>query len=51
MNTPVNFKVAKLLEEKGFDKSTEANWCSDGYSTGMWKEVVDKQSITDTFEV
>jgi len=26
MNTPVSFPIAKLLEEKGFDKSTEANW-------------------------
>lgn len=28
----------------------QVNRCSDGYSTGMWKEVVDKQSITNIFE-
>ena len=26
MNTPINFEASKLLKEKGFDKSTEANW-------------------------
>lgn len=26
MNTPVSFEIAKLLKEKEFDKSTEANW-------------------------
>ncbi len=26
MNTPVNFELAKLLKEKGFDKRTTANW-------------------------
>ena len=31
-------------------EKAEREWCSDGYSTGMWKEVVDKQSITNTFE-
>ena len=24
MNNPVNFKIAKLLKEKGFDEPTEA---------------------------
>ena len=27
---------------------SEREWCSDGYTTGMWKDVVDKQSILNT---
>ena len=26
MTTPISFELAKMLKEKGFDKSTEANW-------------------------
>jgi hypothetical protein len=32
------------------ETAAEREWCSDGYSTGMWKEVIDKHSITNTFE-
>lgn len=41
--------VIKQTLETAAEKA-EREWCSDGYSTGMWKEVVDKQSITNTFE-
>ena len=40
MNTHVNFEVSKLLKEKGFKKSTDANWWiltkdhSDNYLNG-----------------
>lgn len=30
MNTPVNFEIAKLLKEKGFDKITESLWHFNG---------------------
>lgn len=35
-----------ILEEAA--ENAERQWVSDGYSTGMWQEVVTKQSITDT---
>lgn len=41
--------VVRQALETAAEKA-EREWCSDGYSTGMWKEVVDKQSITNTLE-
>lgn len=41
--------VIKQALEDAAEKA-EREWCSDGYSTGMWIEVLDKQSITNTFE-
>ena len=29
MNTPVNFELAKLLKEKGWDKPTDSRWFYD----------------------
>lgn len=31
-------------------EKAEREWCSDGYSTGMWKEVVNKQLIINIFD-
>lgn len=41
MNKEINFEIAKLLKEKGFKQSTEANWWilakdhSDNYMNGL----------------
>ena len=35
MNTPVNFELAKLLKEKGFDVSVRTAWYID--EVGYWK--------------
>ena len=40
--------IKKVLETA--DEKAEKTWCSDGYSTGMWEGVIDKQLITNTFE-
>lgn len=38
----------QLLEEytNRIVENTERNWVSDGYSTGMWQDTIDKKSIT-----
>lgn len=41
--------VIKQTLETAAEKA-EKKWCSDGYSTGMWEGVIDKQLITNTFE-
>ncbi len=46
-------KTLELAAEKTIelvDEKSEREWCSDGYTTGMWKDVIDEKSILEIIE-